>query len=83
MMYIFNPSTQEAKAGGSLSLRPAKATYWDPISKQTKKILLLLFNYVYVSVWVSTDAYRDQRNQFPLNLELQAVVSYLTWILGI
>ena len=30
MAHAFNPSTQEAKAGGSLSLRPVSSTMWVP-----------------------------------------------------
>jgi hypothetical protein len=35
--HAFNPSTQEAEAGGFLSSRTARATQRNPVSKKTNK----------------------------------------------
>jgi hypothetical protein len=37
VVYAFNPSTWEAEAGGFLSLRTARATQRNPVSKNQKK----------------------------------------------
>lgn len=36
-----------------------------------------------IYVHVSTDAHQGQKNCIPLELELQAVVNYVMWVLGV
>jgi hypothetical protein len=88
--HIFNPSTQEAEAGGFLSLRPVWSTeqvlgqsglYRETLFPKTKQNCTI-FDYTSVCMDVSEDAHGDPRCQLP-ETGIKGSVSLLTWVTAI